>query len=66
MGIYTLLLEKRGKILDGQRFLTVSIFTLTQKHKEHAIKKICDDLKYFDYDFIQISRMRFTNFFRFL
>lgn len=66
MGIYTLLLEKRGKILDGQRFLTVSILSLSQKHKENAIEKICNDLRAFDYDFVQVSRMRFINFFRFL
>lgn len=66
MGIYTLLLQKRGKILDEQRFLTVTILTLTQKHKERAIEKICEDLKQFDYEFVQISRMRFLNFFRFL
>lgn len=65
MGIYTLLLAKKGKILDGQRFLTVSIFTLSQSRKKTAVDKICKAFED-DYEFLQVSRMRLSNFFRFL
>ncbi len=64
MGIYSLLLHRK-KDVEEQEFLTVSILSLTNKHKEEAIKKICDSFKE-KYELLQISKMQFMNLFRFL
>jgi len=66
MNVYTLLLHKKKNVSKEQDFISVSFFALTEKHKQKAINRICRDFNLQGYEFLQVSRMRLINFFRFL